>query len=175
MEIVINDTNILIDLFNAGLLDACKQLNIEFRTLDVIIEEITVAEQKKAIDQLIAEGSLIVCSLTGDQITTVFQKISDYQGKCNLSPEDISVMVYAIDNHYRLLTGDKTLRDKAVLENITVSGILYITDMLSQNDIVDSASMIHALNLLLASNIRLPKKLIRERIETLQTKLKKTP
>lgn len=42
MEIVINDTNILIDLFNAGLLGYCRQLDIEFRTLDVIMEEITV-------------------------------------------------------------------------------------------------------------------------------------
>lgn len=39
MEIVINDTNILIDLFNAGLLGYCRQLDIEFRTLDVIISE----------------------------------------------------------------------------------------------------------------------------------------
>lgn len=53
MEIVVNDTNILIDLYNAGLLDCCKQLDL---------------------------------------------------------PEDISVMVYAQENHYRLLTGDKTLR-----------------------------------------------------------------
>ena len=40
MEIVINDTNILIDLFNAGLLGYCRQLDIEFRTLDVIMEEL---------------------------------------------------------------------------------------------------------------------------------------
>lgn len=169
MEIVINDTNILIDLCNAGLLDYCKQMNIEFRTLDVIIEEITVEEQRKAINNLVEEGTLKVCSLTGEQIATVFQKVAAYHGKCNLSPEDISVMVYAIDNRCRLLTGDKTLRDKAVLENVTVSGILYLTDILSLNNIVDRHTMIHALELLLKSNDRLPQKLIRERIEALRS------
>lgn len=66
MEIVINDTNILIDLFNANLLDYCKLLNIEFRTLDVIMEEITVEEQRMSIDRLVADGTLKVCSLTGE-------------------------------------------------------------------------------------------------------------
>ena len=171
MEIVINDTNILIDLFNAGLLGYCKQLNIEFRTLDLIIEEITSEEQKNAINQLIADGTLLVCTLSGEQIATVYEKIKLYNGICNLSPVDISVMVYAIDNKCRLLTGDKTLRDKAILENITVSGILYLTDLLSTNRIVSPADMIHALKKLLQSNVRLPKKLIRDRIEALRTEL----
>lgn len=168
MEIVINDTNILIDLFNANLLDYCKLLNIEFRTLDVIMEEITVEEQRMSIGRLVADGTLKVCSLTGEQIVSVYEKISRYEGTCNLSPEDIAVMVYAIENKCRLLTGDKTLRDKATLENVTVSGILYLIDMLSQNGIVAPETMTHALELLLKSNDRLPKKLIRERMEALR-------
>lgn len=171
MEIVINDTNILIDLFNAGLLEYCKRLNIEFRTLDVVMEEITVEEQKNAINRLVDDGTLTVCTLTGEQVATVFKKIEFYAKNCNLSPEDISVMVYAIDNNCRLLTGDKALRDKATLENVTVSGILYLTDMLSSNGIIPPIEMIHALEQLLMSNGRLPKKLIRERIEVLRTKL----
>ena len=170
MEIVINDTNILIDLFNAGLLEYCKQLDIEFRTLDMILEEITDENQKNAINKLIGDGMLKVCVLTGEQVSIVFEKISIYNGECNLSPEDISVMVYAIDNKCRLLTGDKTLKDKATLENVTVSGILYLTDMLTQNAIVESSNMITALELLLKSNGRLPKKLIRERIDSLRNK-----
>lgn len=75
MEIVINDTNILIDLFNAGLLGYCRQLDIEFRTLDVIMEEITVEEQKEAVNRLVADGTLSVCSLTGEQVATVFEKV----------------------------------------------------------------------------------------------------
>ena len=168
MEIVVNDTNILIDLFNAGLLPYCKQLNLEFRTLDLIMNEISVVEQREAVQAIVDEGTLKVFSLSGEQVGKVYLKISEYQGACNLSPEDISVMVYAIDNNCRLLTGDKKLKDKATLENVKVSGILYLTDLLAKESDISNASMIEALERLLNSNNRLPKKLIKERIEALK-------
>lgn len=168
MEIVVNDTNILIDLFNAGLLPYCKKLNLEFRTLDVVINEIEDTEQYSAVQSIINDGTLSVYSLSGEQVSIVFQKVAEYQGICNLSVEDISVMVYAIDNDCRLLTGDKKLRDKATLENVKVSGILYLTDMLTQEAVISNNEMIAALERLLISNNRLPKKLIKERIDALK-------
>ena len=168
MEIVVNDTNILIDLFNAGLLPYCKKLNLEFRTLDVIINEIEDTEQYSAVQSIIDEGALAVHSLSGKQVGTVFQKVAEYQGVCNLSVEDISVMVYAIDNDSRLLTGDKKLKDKATLENVKVSGILFLTDMLTQEAVISNDEMASALERLLNSNNRLPKKLIKERIDALK-------
>ena len=165
MEIVINDTNILIDLYNAGLLPYCKKLNLDFRTLDVVINEIEDSEQYSAVQSIIDEGTLSIYSLSGG---TVFQKVSEYNGVCNLSVEDISVMVYAIDNNCRLLTGDKKLKDKATLENEKVSGNLFLTDMLTQEGDIDCGEMINALERLLSSNNRLPRKLIKERIETLK-------
>lgn len=116
MEIVVNDTNILIDLFNAGLLPYCKQLNLEFRTLDLIMNEISVVEQREAVQAIVDEGTLKVFSLSGEQVGKVYLKISEYQGVCNLSPEDISVMVYAIDNNCRLLTGDKNSKTRLLLK-----------------------------------------------------------
>ena len=168
MEIVVNDTNILIDLFNAGLLPYCKKLNLEFRTLDVIINEIEDTEQYSAVQSIIDEGTLAVHSLSGKQVGTVFQKVAEYQGVCNLSVEDISVMVYAIDNDCRLLTGDKKLKDKATLENVKVSGIWFLTDMLTQEAVISNDEMASALERLLNSNNRLPKKLIKERIDALK-------
>ena len=58
MEIVINDTNILIDLYNAGLLPYCKKLNLDFRTLDLVINEIEDSEQYAAVQSIIDEGTL---------------------------------------------------------------------------------------------------------------------
>lgn len=169
MEIVVNDTNIIIDLFNAGLLSYCKKLNLEFRTLDVIINEIKVSEQMNAVQELIDDGTLSVCSLSGGQVLKVFQKVTEYQGICNLSVEDISVMVYAIDNGIRLLTGDKALKTKATIENVKVSGILYLTDMMTDNKVIDKNEMITALTKLKISNNRLPKRLIEERIDKLKS------
>ena len=166
MEIVINDTNILIDLYNSKLLQYCKLLNFDFRTIDFVIHEIEIDEQLEAIQKMIDEGMLKVYSLDGQMMQTVYEKKSLYQDKCNVSITDISVMVYAKVNNCRLLTGDKTLRTTAENENIIVSGILYIIDMLM--DKIDPKDLIDSLELLLQSNDRLPKKLILERIDTLK-------
>lgn len=87
-----------------------------------------------------------------------------------MSVVDISVMVYAIENNCRLLTGDKKLKEKAILENVNVSGILFLTDMLMTDSSISNAEMITALEKLLSSNNRLPKKFIKERINTLKRK-----
>lgn len=171
MEIVVNDTNILIDLYNAGLLSHCKSLDLDFRTLDVVISEIEDSNQFEAVEELVSDGTLRVDSLSPNQVERVFQMIREYDGVCNLSPEDISVMVYAKDNNCRLLTGDKTLRTKAFIENIQVSGVLYLTDLLSEAHVLSYSDMAESLELLLASNSRLPRKLIQERINWLRRRI----
>lgn len=60
MEIVVNDTNIIIDIYNAGLLPYCKSLGLDFRTLDVIVEEIKPIDQRNAVQEIINEGTLKV-------------------------------------------------------------------------------------------------------------------
>ena len=168
MEIVVNDTNILIDLVKADLLRFCPLMSLEFHTLDVIVEELEDDEQRRAVDALVADGALKVRSLSGMQMMTVMEKVEEYDGKCNLSPEDISVMVYAKENGYRLLTGDKTLRAKAIDEGVTVSGILYLTDRMMEDNLVTAKDMIVILQSLMIVNKRLPKKTIEEKIEELE-------
>ncbi|EOA58458.1 hypothetical protein HMPREF1214_02030 [Bacteroides sp. HPS0048] len=165
MDIVVNDTNILIDLYESGLLDVCRNMKLEFHTLDMIMQEIENEKQQAGVRQLIDSGCLKVKSLSGEQLILVIEKIDEYNGVCNLSPEDISVMVYAKEHGYRLLTGDKTLREKASLENIQVSGILYLTDMMINDNLISPLQMAEALGKMLQSNKRLPRKLILERIE----------
>ena len=163
-----NDTNILIDLAKADLLRFCPLMSLEFHTLDLIVEEVEDDEQRRAVDELVAEGTLKVCSLSGKQMMTVMEKVEAYEGKCNLSPEDISVLVYAKENDFRLLTGDKTLRTKAIDDGVTVSGILYLTDRMLDDNLVTAEEMISILQRLLTVNKRLPKKSIEERIKELK-------
>ena len=56
----------------------------------------------------------------------------------------------------------------ATLENVKVSGILFLTDMLTQEAVISNDEMASALERLLNSNNRLPKKLIKERIDALK-------
>ena len=99
---------------------------------------------------------------------TVMEKVEEYDGKCNLSPEDISVLVYAKENGFRLLTGDKTLRTKAIDDGVRVSGILYLTDRMVEENLVSAEEMISILQRLLTVNKRLPKRIIEERIDELK-------
>lgn len=166
MEIVVNDTNILIDLYNSKLLEHCQLLGFDFRTLDLVIAEIEDEAELIAIKKNIDNGILKVYSLDGLQMMTVVQNKYDNQDKCNLSIEDFAVMQYAKDNNCRLLTGDKKLRKTAEKNNVKVSGILYIIDNLIGK--IDNQKLIESLELLLQSNDRLPKKDILERIDTLK-------
>lgn len=92
-------------------------------------------------------------------------------GICNLSVVDVSVMIYAKENNCKLLTGDKTLRNRAILENVDVSGILFLTDMMTEQGIVPKQIMIDAYSKLLESNTRTPRKLIQQRIDELKSEL----
>lgn len=89
MEIVVNDTNILIDIYNAGLLPYCKLLDLDFRTLDIVMEEIESREQREVVQKIIADGTLKVYTLSGEQVGDVSRKVVEYQGVCNLSFQDI--------------------------------------------------------------------------------------
>lgn len=84
--------------------------------------------------------------------------------KNNVSVADCSVWYYAKKNDYRLITGDGKLRSSATADGVTVSGILYLTDMLVEYKIIDERVMAVKLKELCKITIRLPQKLIEERI-----------
>lgn len=136
--------------------------------MEIVVNDTNILIQRRAVDALVADGALKVRSLSGRQMMTVMEKVEEYDGKCNLSPEDISVMVYAKENGYRLLTGDKTLRTKAIDDGVSVSGILYLTDRLMEDNLVTNEELIFILQRLMNVNKRLPKKTIEERIEELK-------
>ena len=60
MDIVVNDTNIFLDLISIGLLDASFELPIKFHTVEYVIEEIINEEQNAEVAALIKEGKLYV-------------------------------------------------------------------------------------------------------------------
>ena len=77
---------------------------------------LVLLSKERLVQAIVDEGTLKVFSLSGEQVGKVYLKISEYQGVCNLSAEDISVMVYAIDNNCRLLTGDKNSKTRLHLK-----------------------------------------------------------
>lgn len=154
-EIVVNDTNILIDMHTAGLLEYIQKSSVRFHTVDFVI------------DELIQNGVLYVAETSPDEMSEIISLHSGYSNNTNLSFVDCTVMHYAKKHNYRLLTGDKKLRNHAIDEGVIVSGLLWTVDLFVNEGIAPPDEIIPKLQFLLGVNSRLPKKLIEEKIQQL--------
>ena len=163
MEIVVNDTNIFIDLHSIRLLDQFFELPITVHTVDFVINELTDEVQFKAINKYIENGKLKVQSFEADELLEIIELQSKAGG--NVSIPDCAVWNYAKKNRYTLLTGDGQLRKKAIESNVTVKGIIYIFDHLVECEIITPQYAVIKLQELMKHNSRLPKSIIQERIE----------
>lgn len=163
MEIVVNDTNIFIDLHSIRLLDQFFSLPIQVHTVDFVLHEITMPEQFNDVNKFVKNGKLKVQTFMAEELKDIITLQSQCSG--NVSFTDCAVWHYAKINNYTLLTGDRQLREKAIQANVTVKGIIYVFDMLVENQILPPQVAATKLEELMAINPRLPKNIMRERIE----------
>lgn len=163
MEIVVNDTNIFIDLCSIGMLEEFFELPIKVHTVDFIINELTEPAQFKAVNQYVKNDKLFVYSFDAEELTDVIDLQSNAGG--NVSIPDCAVWYYAKKNNYALLTGDGQLRKKAIESDLTVIGIIYVFDKLIECGIISHQLATSKMQELMIRNARLPKKIIQERIE----------
>lgn len=163
MEIVVNDTNIFIDLHSIGLLDKFFELPISVHTVDFVINEITEVEQLNAVTEFIENGRLKVVSFRAEELAEVVALHNSAGG--NVSLIDCAVWHYAKINNYTLLTGDNQLRKKAIMSNVKVRGVIYIFDVLLDYKIISPKDAVIKIKDLRTYNPRLPQSIIEERIE----------
>lgn len=163
MEIVVNDTNIFIDLHSIGLLEQFFELPIKVHTVDFIVNELINSEQSNAIKQYIDSGKLNVQSFEAAELLEVVKLQNNAGG--NVSIPDCAVWYYAKKNNFTLLTGDGQLRKKAIESNVSVKGIIYVFDQLVEYNIIPQYLAASKLQELITYNSRLPKSIIQERIE----------
>jgi rRNA-processing protein FCF1 len=164
MKIIVNDTNILIDLANLDLLENMINLPYEFHTIDFVINEIKNPLQLEKIYKIINLGKLKV----GITKSNEYSEILKLQTK-NLSFQDCSVWYYATKIKGILLTGDANLKKLALNNGLNVKGILFIFDELLQNKIIDKKIAFEKLIILEQKNIRLPKNELEKRKLEYQT------
>jgi predicted nucleic acid-binding protein len=162
MKILVNDTNIFIDLHSVGLLEEMCRLPYEIHTVDFVVAEIADADQRRIFDELVARGEISVDGFTSDEVIEIVEEHSSVSG--NLSIPDCSVCYFARKHNVPMLTGDRRLRRYAEEQSIEVHGILFIFDELVRHDIISTSMAADRLEELFAINARLPKAEIRERI-----------
>lgn len=164
MEVIVEDTNILIDLINTGLSGYVAQLDITFITTSLVVLEVKDPQQKAHVNSLLENGLLTPVEIEGDDYLDVILTHKDYSSHCNLSQADISLMLLAEKRKCRLLTSDQQLRRHAQQRGVTVNGFLWLTDLLVQMNIVSRKDMIVHLRSLIETNNRAPQKEIFDRI-----------
>lgn len=162
MKILVNDTNIFIDLHSVGLLEEMCRLPYEIHTVDLVVAEIADADQRRIFDELVARGEISVDGFTADEVIEIVEEHSSVSG--NLSIPDCSVCYFARKHNVPMLTGDRRLRRYAEEQSIEVHGILFIFDELVRHDIISTSMAADRLEELFAINARLPKAEIRDRI-----------
>lgn len=162
MKIIVNDTNIFIDLHSVGLLEELCKLPYEIHTIDFVAAEIADEEQYLAFNRLVSEGKILVKSFSPEDVIEIVSEHSRVSG--NLSIPDCSVCYYARKHHVPMLTGDRRLRRYAESQSIEVHGILFLFDEMVRYSVVSPSEAASKLEELLHINARLPKSEISARI-----------
>lgn len=163
--IVVSDTNILIDLIEAGVLEQFFLLPMKVHTTDIVISEVTAPEQKAQVRTLVQTRCLTVKTYTPDEMLRLLNFVNSRRRKCNLRIADFSVWQYASESNYILLTGDGNLRKLASEDGVEVHGTIYIFDKMVEQKILTPVIAADKLELLYSINHRLPKSEIDSRIE----------
>ncbi len=167
MKVAIQDTNILIDLEIAGLLDLWLQLGIETHITNLITQELKDGDHKQAISY-IQNGLIIETVLSFEDLIEVNSLKEKFQPR-GASIKDASVLYLSIQKKAMLLTGDKALRFQAEsFHYVETHGTLWILEKLIEGKLMDSAiaadKLEYLINLKGKKRRFLPEKQCRERI-----------
>ena len=145
MKLIVEDTNIIIDLFKTGLLSFCMELKLEFHTTRYVVAEILESSQSAVLIGMINNGQLLIDDFVGEEYERLIKYIDECNGENNLSEADCSVLLLAKRLGCRLLTSDQKLKRKAKEHGVEVNGFLWLTDLLVKEHIVSGATMINHL------------------------------
>lgn len=162
-EIVVNDTNIFIDLYKVNLLDALFASPLDVHTVDFVISELKDATQLESVVSFFNKGVLTVHSFDFEDVVSIVDLMEKAGG--NVSLTDCAAWYYAKENDYILITGDRQLRNKAIASNVRVRGILFLFDTFVEENILSPNQAAEKLESLLRVNPRLPRNEIEKRIE----------
>ena len=122
MKIIVEDTNIIIDLFETGLLSFCMYLELEFHTTRYVIAEILESKQLAVLIGMINNGQLLIDDFASEEYEKLLEFISECDGENNLSEADCSVLLLAKKLECRLLTSDQKLKRKAEEHGVEKKG-----------------------------------------------------
>ena len=148
-QVYVSDTNIWIDLRNAGLLDAIFQLPITLCCTDFVLNELHDFDHKA-----LAQQGLRVKTLAAQIMPRLLVLKAKHN---NSSLADVSCYLLAQEAGCPLLTGDGRLRKQALHDGIDVHGALWLLDQLVVHAVISPMRAATGLQDMLTSGARLPR------------------
>lgn len=158
MSILVSDTSVLIDLERAQLLDDMFRLPFEFAVPDLLYER----ELAGALGVRLVALGLRVEVLTAPELS---RATMERRLNARLSVPDTFAFAIAQSRRWTLLTGDGSLRELAVAENVDMHGVLWLFDQFADGNHVPLDRLHDGLSKLFAHpRCRLPTTEVRRRL-----------
>lgn len=160
MQLLISDTNIIIDLDVCELLEQMFQLPFSFAVPDILYLE----ELEEQHGNLPAFG-LQVKTLHSDSVDKAITLQAKYK---ETSPNDLFALTLAQQETCPLLTGDQALRDAARIEGVAIKGTIWVIEQLVTESIIDCDAAAEAFAIMRAKGRRLPWSKANQMVESLR-------
>lgn len=155
--LLINDTNIWIDLKSISLIEEVFLL-----PYDIGVPNILYYDELKDTDGEILEANGIrIIEMTDEEVIDTINKSGQTK---RVSFNDLTTLVVAQSRGYILVTGDGNLRMMAQKEKVELRGTIWIIDELVDKDIISKESAVIACNKLINLGRRLPQNELLKRI-----------
>lgn len=156
MRIIVSDSNCLIDLRKASLLEALLKLPYEILIPNTIFEEELLKFTAAQKDSLI-RGGLQVMDLPGESVLRAQAVVRDFP---HLSVHD--GFAFALAESCQgciLLTGDGGLRALAIEHGMEVHGVLWVIDEIHTNGLASAEDLLEVLRGFAGdASVRLPRR-----------------
>jgi predicted nucleic acid-binding protein len=131
-KIVILDANILIDLVKTGLFDLSMELQYDFSTTDIVLEDLD-EQQLATIQPHICSAKCMLIRIPENDLAKI-QRMSTADPR--LSEQDWSTFFYAQQQKALLITDDTRMKKIAASKGITTCGICWILDQLTEMNLL---------------------------------------
>lgn len=148
MQLLISDSNIIIDLEEGGITEEFFQLPYEIAIPDILFAE----ELEKNHGELLERG-LQIKELSAETLQDAFWIMSIYPRP---SRNDCFALMLARQENCPLLTGDRDLRSAAEKEGIIVMGTIWIVEQMVTQRILTKGEAEKSYRLMKENNRRLP-------------------
>jgi len=137
LKVAVKDACMLIDLADAGLLDAWFHVGIATFTTDLAVHQVKGDQHWLTISEYLEAGILKVVSLNGDQVTRMRNEL----GHLPIGVEDQTVLLLALEKQAMLITSDRRLRLEGLRQNLETHDVRWVLDELVAQGLLPASAL----------------------------------